>query len=57
LILAVNQGGDADTIGAVAGALLGAKYGLSSIPERWLNGLLWRSKLEKVLEKALEMCK
>jgi ADP-ribosyl-[dinitrogen reductase] hydrolase len=55
LILAVNQGGDADTIGAVTGALLGAKYGLEGIPERWLNGLLWRGKLEKVLEKALDV--
>jgi ADP-ribosyl-[dinitrogen reductase] hydrolase len=54
LIVAVNQGGDADTIGAVTGALLGAKFGLSSIPERWLAGLLWKSRLEKVLEKALE---
>jgi ADP-ribosyl-[dinitrogen reductase] hydrolase len=54
LILAVNQGGDSDTIGAVTGALLGAKFGYASIPKRWLNGLLWRSKLEKALEKALE---
>jgi ADP-ribosyl-[dinitrogen reductase] hydrolase len=55
LILAVNQGGDADTIGAVTGALLGAKYGMAAIPERWLGGLLWRSKLEKTLEKALDV--
>jgi ADP-ribosyl-[dinitrogen reductase] hydrolase len=55
LVLAVNQGGDADTIGAVTGALLGAKYGLAAIPERWTNGLLWRSKLENALEKALEV--
>ncbi|MFN3267349.1 MAG: ADP-ribosylglycohydrolase family protein [Deinococcales bacterium] len=54
LILAVNQGGDADTIGAVAGALLGAKYGLESIPERWLNALLWKNKLEQTLQTALE---
>jgi ADP-ribosyl-[dinitrogen reductase] hydrolase len=55
LILAVNQGGDSDTIGAVTGALLGAKFGLASIPKRWLNGLLWHSKLEHALEKALEV--
>jgi ADP-ribosyl-[dinitrogen reductase] hydrolase len=54
LILAVNQGGDADTIGAVTGALLGAKFGMDAIPKRWLGGLLWREKLEKALEKALE---
>jgi ADP-ribosyl-[dinitrogen reductase] hydrolase len=53
LILAINQGGDADTIGAVTGALLGAKYGFSSIPKRWLNGLLIRAKLEKTFEKTM----
>lgn len=37
LLLAANFGRDADTIGAVAGAVLGAKYGASSIPEHWLT--------------------
>jgi ADP-ribosyl-[dinitrogen reductase] hydrolase len=55
LILAINQGGDADTIGAVTGALLGAKFGLFNIPKRWKDGLLIRAKLEKTLEKALSM--
>jgi len=35
----VNQGGDADTTGALAGMLAGAKYGLESIPVRWLQQL------------------
>ncbi|MEY4531278.1 MAG: hypothetical protein RLZZ156_1999 [Deinococcota bacterium] len=52
LILAINQGGDADTIGAVTGALLGAKFGLSNIPKRWRDGLLIYAKLETTLEKA-----
>lgn len=37
LIMAVNLGGDADTIGAVTGGLAGAAYGLSQIPKPWLN--------------------
>lgn len=37
LILAANFGRDADTIGAVAGAILGARYGASNIPEHWLE--------------------
>ncbi len=53
LILAINQGGDADTIGAVTGALLGAKYGFSSIPQRWLEGLLIGAKLEETLSQAI----
>lgn len=39
LITAVNRGGDADTIGAIAGGMAGARYGYSSIPERWLEVL------------------
>lgn len=37
LVLAGNFARDADTIGAVAGAILGAKYGLSSIPHHWVQ--------------------
>jgi len=39
LIATVNQGGDADTTGALAGMLAGAKYGVQAIPERWLAQL------------------
>jgi ADP-ribosylglycohydrolase len=37
VILAGNFGRDADTIGAVCGAILGAKYGLKAIPEKWVQ--------------------
>jgi ADP-ribosyl-[dinitrogen reductase] hydrolase len=39
LILVVNQGGDADTTGAIAGAIAGAHYGLDAIPRRWKKRL------------------
>ncbi|MGZ4967895.1 MAG: ADP-ribosyl-[dinitrogen reductase] hydrolase [Methylobacter sp.] len=39
MIATVNQGGDADTTGALAGMLAGAKYGVGQIPERWLTQL------------------
>ena len=39
LIRVVNHGGDADTTGAIAGALAGATYGLKAIPKRWLKVL------------------
>ncbi|AIB12320.1 ADP-ribosyl-(dinitrogen reductase) hydrolase [Azospirillum argentinense] len=35
----VNQGGDADTTGAIAGMLAGATYGVETIPPRWLRKL------------------
>jgi ADP-ribosylglycohydrolase len=36
----VNRGGDADTNGAIAGALLGAFHGVSSIPPAWTRRVL-----------------
>lgn len=39
LVAIVNQGGDADTTGAIAGMLAGAYYGLEGIPKRWLKKL------------------
>ncbi len=37
IVRTVNQGGDADTTGAIAGMLAGAYYGMESIPKRWLR--------------------
>ncbi|MCY4541068.1 MAG: ADP-ribosylglycohydrolase family protein [Rhodobacteraceae bacterium] len=34
---AVEAGGDTDTNGAIVGAVLGARFGLAAIPERWLR--------------------
>lgn len=39
LVTAINLGGDADTIGAMVGALAGARYGLTAIPSKWLDNL------------------
>lgn len=36
---AVNMGQDTDTVGAVTGAIVGARYGASEIPESWVNTL------------------
>lgn len=41
VLRAVNLGGDADTVGAVAGQLAGARYGLRGIPKKWLKRLAW----------------
>lgn len=39
IIGAVNHGGDADTIAAITGSLVGALYGYEAIPERWIEQL------------------
>jgi len=36
----VMQGGDTDTNAAIAGALLGAVYGIEAVPERWQTVIL-----------------
>src|SRR5271165_3710062 len=42
----INLGGDADTAGAILGALAGAYYGVDAIPARWLDGLQNRDGIE-----------
>lgn len=57
LIDVVNRGGDADTTGAIAGMLAGARYGLAGIPRRWLRSLdeLTRVRCEKQAEALLQL--
>ena len=49
LIRIVGAGGDTDTNAAVAGAVLGARYGASTIPERWLQRVPQRARIEAVV--------
>ncbi|WP_211222851.1 ADP-ribosyl-[dinitrogen reductase] hydrolase [Paludibacterium yongneupense] len=48
LLQVVNRGGDADTNGALAGMLAGARDGVGAIPRRWLM------KLERPVRDAIE---
>lgn len=50
IVAAVNLGQDADTTGAVAGALAGAKWGAAAIPDRWLDVLLHREELTSLAD-------
>lgn len=54
LIATVNQGGDADTTGALVGMLAGAKYGVGQIPERWLTRLD-RHVVAQIRKQTLEL--
>lgn len=54
LIRAVNLGDDADTIGAVTGQLAGALWGVSAIPQRWLNPLAWEKEIMNLADQLLE---
>jgi ADP-ribosyl-[dinitrogen reductase] hydrolase len=55
VIAAVNLGGDADTQGAVTGALAGARWGYDAIPQHWLQPLKERDELIKLADRLLEL--
>jgi ADP-ribosylglycohydrolase/Leucine-rich repeat (LRR) protein len=50
-------GGDADTNGAVVGALLGAKLGFRALPDKWLQCLPHRDWLHQRAEQAWQHVK
>jgi ADP-ribosylglycohydrolase len=47
LLSGINVGGDADTHGAMLGALLGALHGWDAFPDEWHEGLEARHRLEE----------
>ena len=51
VVLAVNLGNDADTVGAVTGALAGAAHGEAGIPKRWLDVLLVRDEAAALADR------
>ena len=51
LIKVVNEGGDADTNAAIACAVLGAKFGLSDIPEEYVVNLYNREFYHKTISE------
>lgn len=56
IVMAVNMGGDTDTIGAITGGLAGALYGFSRIPVIWYAQLddTVKQTLSNLTEKAVE---
>jgi ADP-ribosyl-[dinitrogen reductase] hydrolase len=56
LIATVNQGGDADTAGAIVGAIAGAYYGIEAIPRAWLRKLdpAVRSEAESLADQLVD---
>jgi len=55
IVTAVNRGGDADTIGAIAGAVAGARFGASGLPDRWLAEIDEREQLEGLGQELADM--
>ncbi|MBT1076256.1 ADP-ribosyl-[dinitrogen reductase] hydrolase [Geobacter grbiciae] len=57
LVGTVNQGGDADTTGAICGMIAGAYYGMEGIPQRWLKRMVRRTMDEtaEVSQRIIEL--
>jgi ADP-ribosyl-[dinitrogen reductase] hydrolase len=57
LVAVVNQGGDADTTGAIAGAIAGAYYGPGELPARWLRRLdaAVRGEIEALADRLVSL--
>jgi ADP-ribosyl-[dinitrogen reductase] hydrolase len=55
VLRAVNLGDDADTVGAVAGQIAGARFGLSGIPEPWIKVLAWRDDIIEMGRKLYQI--
>jgi ADP-ribosyl-[dinitrogen reductase] hydrolase len=53
IITAVNRGGDADTVGAVTGAVVGARFSKSEFPDRWLKVIDEISELDHLSHELL----
>lgn len=51
----IEQGGDGDTNGAVAGALLGLKFGFDRLPANLINNLIGKNELINITEMLLEI--
>ena len=54
VLLAANLADDADTVAAVTGQLAGAIYGLSGIPQHWLDQIAWKDRLLDTAQRLLE---
>lgn len=52
VLKAVNLGGDADTVGAVAGQIAGAIWGYQTIPPSWRERL---ARGDNIVERALRL--
>lgn len=55
VLAAVNAGGDTDSNGAMVGAILGALYGASAIPQEWVDGVEARDEIISLADALLDL--
>jgi ADP-ribosyl-[dinitrogen reductase] hydrolase len=54
LVAVIHAGGDTDTNGAVAGAILGALHGAGAIPDRWIARVARAEELTTLADRILD---
>jgi ADP-ribosyl-[dinitrogen reductase] hydrolase len=55
IVNSINMGGDADTIGAITGAIAGARYGYAGIPGRWIAALRAAQPIKEYADRLLDL--
>lgn len=50
MVKVINEGGDTDTNAAIAGGLLGVRFGYDAIPSRWVEPLLDKNEIDDAIE-------
>ena len=55
IVRAVNRGGDTDTVGAIAGGVAGARFGLDALPTVWTDEVNETDNLEHLAERLLRI--
>ncbi|NBU25543.1 MAG: hypothetical protein EBS39_07980, partial [Gammaproteobacteria bacterium] len=53
VLRAVNLGGSADTVGALTGALAGARLGIDAVPAAWVAALAHRDEIAGLADRLL----
>lgn len=55
IVRAVNAGNDADTVGAITGAVAGARFGADTLPDTWLKKIDETADLRNLARNLLEL--
>ncbi len=55
IVRAVNAGNDADTVGAITGAIAGARFGAGALPQEWLAAIDESQELRRLAGKLTDV--
>lgn len=55
VVQAVNNGEDTDTVGAMTGALAGARFGVDAVPARWSREVDESARLETLAAHLVDL--